>query len=979
MSGGRLFNKSGLRLIPPDHAVRAAEEGGSVDGGVWRVPMRRVDLEGVIPEDSEVPERVLGGHGADVAMLPPAGLWRGRTGKASSQVGGLIHWESKVARLRGSAELLPPSAARRLKTGGVGGLASRQYQAAQGKEDPARVDWYREPGEEEGVRYEADLPVVDAGDSGPGKGSTSRRGVVSIRPVDEGDAVEAPKYDGAVDGKVPGSELRPDEKDLGTISKTYVQPVEEKMVKGRPVEGGQVVPEADRPASVESAPAPARVPVPPPLGPRPRIRKGKRVTSEEAQAVRAWVWEDLKLNYPGLMKLPIQKRQKVYDDALAQIWSADDQRSYDTRSFKGEKVNAALDGGDYQKLRVRAEALVKSAPGYADFAGDDRMKAIEAVALSLGKMTKEDFERAMVQRNADERGFWATVGGSAWGTLARTAGSAVKIGERAYSRGDPSYDTSKGYGEQLKNWGNEFETLSGDDTRKGARLVGRSIGATAPYLLAAPALGVAGLSQGGVQFTLGAAGAAHAGSDAYDWGVANGLEGKELAKYVAGHAGLGAATALIGVKGAAPGSSVTGTLLSKALPQTAGAVRRAGVGVVGRGGQRALEKVAGATADGVVLGAGANVGSNALEKAFIDPDVGLWDNMAEAALSGGLSGAMGGISHAAQTAAAKFLKSRYFNGKEPPKIKSREAQNLTPAERVAMHVLARRRGLAQVTGDASKPVVKKGLERGKEAVGKATRRSDEFVEEVRENLERLIEQALGGGPRVAMAGADVEAPHGRTSSGRPRMDIRGFLVDANDAQMAGRGGDTGDGLPRDADGKLGLEGNTDGSVSGDKTIDSPTPRATSTSNAKLSAEEYLGPYLEKVKQIYAADPVFMPNLGTTNFEAVTGGVLKKIRLDFTRSRLRGHHRHPIAHGGPAIPTEPGGLVFTGESQIPAKQLDGMDLSFYTAKYGKSGAKVLKIHQPEPAEVFRFGPNPRHTKATNLWNEIERWQRESGVR
>ncbi len=262
------------------------------------------------------------------------------------------------------------------------------------------------------------------------------------------------------------------------------------------------------------------------------------------------------------------------------------------------------------------------------------------------------------------------------------------------------------------------------------------------------------------------------------------------------------------------------------------------------------------------------------------------------------------------------------------------------------------------------------IQRGKEVLRNTARRSREFIDEVRDDFGALINGERGGGPQLGLAGVDVEAPFGRTASGRPRVNIRGFVDGPNDLHMKGTGGgkagEQADGLSREANGKLSLEGDVGDSSS-------------SAQNPKLSAQEYLGPYLEKINQLFATDPVYLPEPGTAKFQVITGRSLSNARRHFQHSGMRGHHQHPIAHGGPVIPTEPGGLVFTGEGQISAKRLDGLDLGFYGGTYGTPGAKVLKIHQPEPGGIFRFGPNPRHTRATSFWNEVERWQRANGVR
>ncbi len=146
---------------------------------------------------------------------------------------------------------------------------------------------------------------------------------------------------------------------------------------------------------------------------------------------------------------------------------------------------------------------------------------------------------------------------------------------------------------------------------------------------------------------------------------------------------------------------------------------------------------------------------------------------------------------------------------------------------------------------------------------------------------------------------------------------------------------------------------------------------------QLQARRYLGQHYGQAKSLHAADPEFFPDPDNTLFRATTGSKLDAARAAFVDSGLRGHHVHPLAHGGPAIPG-PGGLAFTGESTIRASQLAGLDLGFYV-QYGKANAKVLKIYQPKPGGLYFFGPNPRHTQATNFWNQVGRTQRGIGTR
>ncbi|HZZ79558.1 MAG TPA: RHS repeat-associated core domain-containing protein [Gemmataceae bacterium] len=144
---------------------------------------------------------------------------------------------------------------------------------------------------------------------------------------------------------------------------------------------------------------------------------------------------------------------------------------------------------------------------------------------------------------------------------------------------------------------------------------------------------------------------------------------------------------------------------------------------------------------------------------------------------------------------------------------------------------------------------------------------------------------------------------------------------------------------------------------------------------------YLGPYYGQARSLFQRDPAFFPNPDTTPFRIVTGDALAAERALFTDSGLLGHHVHPLMHGGPGLPG-PGGLTFTGEARITRSGLlgadPGLDLTFYR-QYGNPNARVLWIFQDEPGGIFQFGRNPRHTVATDFWNSVGRWQRQTGVR
>ena len=148
-------------------------------------------------------------------------------------------------------------------------------------------------------------------------------------------------------------------------------------------------------------------------------------------------------------------------------------------------------------------------------------------------------------------------------------------------------------------------------------------------------------------------------------------------------------------------------------------------------------------------------------------------------------------------------------------------------------------------------------------------------------------------------------------------------------------------------------------------------------NITGNGKEYLGKYYEEAKMLHSKDPEFFVDPDSTTFRIVNGKELDAGRYAFVESGGRGHHKHPISHGGLAVPGKDG-LAYTGESTIKSSKLDGLDLEFYS-KYGKLGAKTLKIHKPAGSGLYIFGLNPRHTEATNFWNKVGRWQNELGQR
>jgi len=77
------------------------------------------------------------------------------------------------------------------------------------------------------------------------------------------------------------------------------------------------------------------------------------------------------------------------------------------------------------------------------------------------------------------------------------------------------------------------------------------------------------------------------------------------------------------------------------------------------------------------------------------------------------------------------------------------------------------------------------------------------------------------------------------------------------------------------------------------------------------------------RRLFQADPVFFPDPDSTVFRVVKAEEIDNARVAFENAGLKGHHVHPIAHGGPGIPPA-GGLAFTGESRVKASDLKGLD-------------------------------------------------------
>lgn len=150
-------------------------------------------------------------------------------------------------------------------------------------------------------------------------------------------------------------------------------------------------------------------------------------------------------------------------------------------------------------------------------------------------------------------------------------------------------------------------------------------------------------------------------------------------------------------------------------------------------------------------------------------------------------------------------------------------------------------------------------------------------------------------------------------------------------------------------------------------------------NVDIEAKGVYGPYYDEAKKLHENNPDWYPN--PVESTIVKGKELKEARTDYQalvrRGELeKGHHKQGLAFGGENVNSN---IKKTGESTIPRKQIDDLNLDFYHEMgYGKKDAKILKIHENEDG-VILFGNNPQHTEVTTFQNKVLKWQRENGKR
>ncbi len=516
MSGGRLFNRLGrFGSIWPKHVFNGENEGGSApadkketelkeDVG-WRVPMRpRVSLEGDVDDSDEAADEDLDGfvqpprvktREAMASLIPgvapkrmieaaPVGL------KTSSRVGGFGR-QTDVAKA-GLAQMphgrIPPV------TGAVSVIRSpansKPTPGQSGDAVKARVDFSND---------EIEPDVLD--DQGRSDDGANPDRYVGIR-----DASSESFQSGDKRNKQGSqtAELEPrDDEVIGEVSTVF----------------------SDSPTGLIKAPDPVGVVKAPrikgfvpgalkliisqdrALPNEPKISRDQSLTRDQAQYLRDWVTLNLRSRLPGFDDLTQPDRDRMvregidlyYDpDKLDVLWSTGDwsvpsvrrhgpQKLPDAAEFAdpapgynalmpSERAKSPLDAGEWPKYRKMAEKIVDTHPYFRvpdpnsssdepvqPIRGTRRMDYIHRAALQLAGVTQEQYDRAMRERGAGDRGFLATLGASWLGTSTHGVGTLLKslgadrLGEFYQETGgelledavDPNYSKTRDAGQTL--------------------------------------------------------------------------------------------------------------------------------------------------------------------------------------------------------------------------------------------------------------------------------------------------------------------------------------------------------------------------------------------------------------------------------------------------------------------------------------------------------------------------------------------------
>jgi len=145
-----------------------------------------------------------------------------------------------------------------------------------------------------------------------------------------------------------------------------------------------------------------------------------------------------------------------------------------------------------------------------------------------------------------------------------------------------------------------------------------------------------------------------------------------------------------------------------------------------------------------------------------------------------------------------------------------------------------------------------------------------------------------------------------------------------------------------------------------------------------NGRDYLGPFYEELKALHASDPDYFPNPDEVTFRIVKTAEKNALRNEFESAGGRGHHKHPLAHGGAAIPEE-GGLAYTGETYFNKAKAPDLEWGWYESYGNPSAQKTAWFAPDEEAGILIPGKNLRHEAANRFWKRVEAWQRREGLR
>jgi hypothetical protein len=258
-----------------------------------------------------------------------------------------------------------------------------------------------------------------------------------------------------------------------------------------------------------------------------------------------------------------------------------------------EQAKSPLDEAEWPKYRKMAEKIVDTHPYFRvpdsnsssdepvlPIKGTRRMDYIHRVALHLAGVTQEEYDWAVRERDAGNRGFLATLGAGWFGTSTHGIGTLLK------SLG------AQRLGEFYQETGDAFLEDASDPNYPKTRSVGQTLGGITPTVGLYAAGGFPAMLVGGTLM---------AGRSAYDRGREANLSGPQLTGYVGLHM-LSSVMTMLVMRRFVPASS----------PRAA--------------------------AHGAAAGGLGNEIANTIDRAFIDPKIPLGANGGQAVLGGAITG-----------------------------------------------------------------------------------------------------------------------------------------------------------------------------------------------------------------------------------------------------------------------------------------------------------------------------------------------------